>query len=125
MFQGSDIGQIVRHLAGLRWVRVILCVLYATTMVLQSNHDSFRDAHHGVDMTVAVAGSLGTVPCESSHDGTIKHCHTVSTVSLCAPAPAQVVAFERPSALPQPPRVDLVMGRVVRPQFRPPQLVQA
>ena len=125
MFQSSDIGQIARHLAGLRWVRVVLCVLYATTMVLQLNHDSFRHVHHGIDMTMAVAGSLGTDPCESSHDGAIKHCHTISSVSLCAPVMAQVATYEPHSALPNPPRIDLVLGRVVRPQFRPPQSAQA
>lgn len=104
-------------------LRIGLCVLYAVALILQLGYGNYEHIHHGTPVTLA--GTVNNDPCQTDHDGLVKHCHTVSIVSLCAPFPAEVASFSHSDLLPSPPRIDSFSGRVVRPQYRPPQITAA
>src|SRR5262249_104102 len=120
MYQGTYIGKVIRHLAGNRWLRASLCVLYATALILQLEQE--KHAHHHSFAGTVIIGIAGSSNCSSNQSGTAKHCHTVSTVSLCAPATADFVTLDYPYSLPLPPRNAAFSDVATRPQFRPPRI---
>lgn len=101
-------------------IRIGICVLYAVALILQLGYGKYEHIHH--DRPIALAGTVSSDPCQTGHDGVVKHCHTVSIVSLCAPFPAEVASLSQNNLLPSPPRIDNFNGRIVRPQYRPPQI---
>lgn len=101
-------------------LRIALCVLYAVALILQLGYGNYEHIHHGTPITLA--GTVNSDPCQTGHDGVVKHCHTVSVVSLCAPLPAEVASLDHNGLLPSPPRIDTFWGRAIRPQYRPPQI---
>lgn len=117
------IGRITRSLAKSQWLRVGLCVLYAAALILQLGDGNYGHLHSHT--LTAVAGTIDGGPCQTGHDGVIKHCHTVSIISFCAPTADSFSALDLPSALLSPARMTLLIGRAVRPQNRPPKYLVA
>lgn len=109
----------MRQLASSRWLRVGLCVLYAVALIFQLEQGRYD--HHHSSSGMVITGVADSAHCNSDHDGAAKHCHTVSIVSLCAPAIADVATLDYPYALPFPPRISPFSGVATRPQFRPPR----
>lgn len=114
------IGKLARHLAKSRWLRVSLCLVYAAALLLQL--EPGRYDHHHRFPGMEIAGTVDGSHCNADHDGATKHCHTVSIVSLCAPATANVASLDYPHTVTLPPKGAAFSDLTTRPQFRPPRI---